>query len=174
MSCLLTTRTHHTAPPRPPLVASSRADTLLPLRTDAALSERHRPAYLADGIHRATAVVTSARGSRRPARSSIHARRPGLPCRRSTGVVQSAVGRPSYTITRGTETGLALSSFHGCGTVCRPSYTVARGTKTGLALSSFHGCGTVCRPSYTVTRGTATGLALSSFHGRETVCRRPS
>jgi len=139
MSCLLTTRTHHAAPPRPPLVASSRADTLLPLCTDAALSERHRPPYLADGIRRATAVVTSARGSRRPAR------RPGLPCRRSTGVVQSAVGRPSYTITRGTETGLALSSFHGCGTVCRPSYTVNRGTKTGLALSSLHGRETVCR-----------------------------
>jgi len=37
--------------------------------------------------------------SRRPARSSIDTRRPGFPCRRSTGVEQSAVDRPSYTIT---------------------------------------------------------------------------
>ena len=49
-------------------------------------------------IRRATAVVTSARrlSSSRPfvdRRSET-----GLPCRRSTGVEQSAVGRPSYTV----------------------------------------------------------------------------
>jgi len=37
-------------------------------------------------------------GCRRPARSLIDTQRPGVPCRRSTGVEQSTVGRPSYTV----------------------------------------------------------------------------
>ena len=55
------------------------------------LSERHRPPYLADGIRRATAVVTSA-------------------CRLSSS-------RPF--VDPRSATGLALSSLHGRGTVCR-------------------------------------------------------
>jgi len=59
------------------------------------------PPYLEDGIPRAADVdgrqpsLPPVDGSRRPARSSIDARRPGFPCRRFTGPRGTVCRRPS-------------------------------------------------------------------------------